>query len=388
MQNPNIQSFDYSTTSNNSYEQTDDYLKFINFQSSPFSGQENSNSLFYADEKDTNNHMKLFQKSKRIMKREQAKKRTKEKGLVNNKKENPLDESKDSEESEKTKTIKDITEENDEDLTDLSEKDKKKMQQKIRNRVSAQQSRDRKKVYIVNLEQQNSVLLSENVLLKQDLIYMKQENEQLKEENFYLKSQLNHKMGEEVNHMIAIDTALDSEASNNNYLSNEDNTTNNTSYASPFHPSNGSPKNLFKYGLALLSIISMVMIFGMNVADNKEINIYKKTEPGMPGTNLMLLEKNYDDLIELSRYPNLKYLNEYRREIMNKILVLKEKENPNVNSIVRYDKSAKFLGSNSEENNETQLVLFSENQDLPLSTLFCPSTYIYQPVKILNNFVN
>jgi len=53
------------------------------------------------------------------------------------------------------------------------------MMQKIRNRISAQESRDRRKHYIEKLEAENDVIKNENKTLK-ELV------KQLKEENFAL----------------------------------------------------------------------------------------------------------------------------------------------------------------------------------------------------------
>jgi len=61
-------------------------------------------------------------------------------------------------------------------LDDLS---RKRMMQKIRNRISAQESRDRRKNYIEKLEAENNVIKNENTTLKEHI-------KQLKEENFAL----------------------------------------------------------------------------------------------------------------------------------------------------------------------------------------------------------
>lgn len=342
----NYVSLESSFVGTDSFVANEDYLRFINFQNMCKSPSEDPLTAYPENSEMENDPLRLVQKSKRIMKREQAKKRTKEKVPI---------------------------EEKSEDLDSLSEKDKKRMQQKIRNRMSAQQSRDRKKVYMVNLEQQNSVLISENTLLKQDIMFLKQENEQLKEENFYLKSQL-HPENAETN-----ESGVESESTNPNYLYEE--TTNNSDLSSPLHT--GSPKKLFKYGLGLLSIVSLVMIFSMN-------GVTSETTPGLVSlyhekpisTDVMLLQEedpqNQEEttaVIELSQHPALKYLQNYRREIMNKILFGDEKPLEKKNSVIRMQKTkSKFL----EDKNETQLVLFQENQEYPLSTLFCPKTYIYQ----------
>lgn len=66
---------------------------------------------------------------------------------------------------------------------DLPEAERKRRQQMIRNRISAQQSRDRKKAYVAQLEEENQEVKNQNAALKHKL-------KQLYEENLYLKNQL------------------------------------------------------------------------------------------------------------------------------------------------------------------------------------------------------
>lgn len=368
---PPTTTFDQCLSSPNPYDPpSDDYLKFINFQNQSFSHADTSSYQNLSEEELS--HLKLAMKSKRIIKREQAKQRAKEK--VQLKKEVEV-----KEESERSMRREDEAEE---DCEDLSEKDKRKMQQKIRNRVSAQQSRDRKKVYIVNLEQQNAVLMTENSLLKQDVMFLKQENEHLKQENYYLKTQIPRKNTEDNENPSPLEASLESDSTNPNYLYEE--TTNNSVYSSPLYNNNGgSPKKLFKYGMALLTIISLVMVFGFGVNETEHtVNVYKTQEVG---TNLMLADGNQNaDFMKFSEHAALKYLKNYRREIMNKILVAEETNSTKKkNSLARVEneKQGKFLG----QKNETQLVLFQDNPDHPVSTLFCPKTYIFDSqVSLLN----
>jgi len=60
-------------------------------------------------------------------------------------------------------------------------KSKKKMVQMIRNRISAQNSRDRKKKYVVQLEQVKNQLFEENSSLKKDTMQLQNEINRLKE---------------------------------------------------------------------------------------------------------------------------------------------------------------------------------------------------------------
>lgn len=341
----------------------EEYFKFVNL---------NDLGTLIDPNTEVNQHQKLLEKSKRIMKRENAKKRTKAKVMMDTSKNLLLKKEENSENMEDFEG----------DFGDLSEKDKKKLQQKIRNRVSAQQSRDRKKVYIGNLEQQNADLLSENTFLKQEVHYLKQENEHLKHENSYLRSQIPNEteLGESFSDNR--ETSILNSDVVTNYLNDE--TTNHSEYSSPFHTSNGSAAgNALKYTMALLSIVCLVMVVGSgSYNEMNEVNVFKgKTV----STDLMEFSKgdfllnSEKSLIQLSNYPNLKYIQEYRTNIINKVLV--PEKLPGKNPIVSYSNEKRgFL----EEKNETQLVLFSETQDeYPLSTLFCPNTYIYEPEVII-----
>jgi len=54
----------------------------------------------------------------------------------------------------------------DKKLDDVS---RKKMMQKIRNRISAQESRDRRKIYIESIEMDNNELRNDNVLMQETI---------------------------------------------------------------------------------------------------------------------------------------------------------------------------------------------------------------------------
>ncbi|OMJ88932.1 hypothetical protein SteCoe_9041 [Stentor coeruleus] len=100
---------------------------------------------------------------KRVIKREHAKRRVQE--------------------SENLKSNKDAQEKIIDENSDLTEGEKKKIKQIIRNRISAQQSRDKKKAYIKEIE-------AENQELKQQTSNLKYKIQQLHRENQYLKNQL------------------------------------------------------------------------------------------------------------------------------------------------------------------------------------------------------
>ncbi|CAG9315912.1 unnamed protein product [Blepharisma stoltei] len=103
------------------------------------------------------------EKSKRVVKREHAKRRAMESEAVNKLK-------------EEQKKLQEI-------CKDLPDAERKRQQQMIRNRISAQQSRDRKKQYISLIEDENSQLKKQNSCLQHKVM-------QLQAENDYLKNQL------------------------------------------------------------------------------------------------------------------------------------------------------------------------------------------------------
>lgn len=72
-------------------------------------------------------------------------------------------------------------------LDDLS---RKKLMQKIRNRVSAQESRDRKKAQFGELYEKNFILEKEKNSLKCENEHLKQENKHLKQENKRLVNEI------------------------------------------------------------------------------------------------------------------------------------------------------------------------------------------------------
>lgn len=151
---------------------------------------------FVSSQLNQSDYIKLIEKSKRIIKRENAKKRVKMNKLKVKEEEDTIkpqpikreDDSCKSEEDswnkreEEKKAIKPIeksickkTVESSE--TGPADKDMKKVIQKLRNRISAQQSRDRKKQYLENLERENQLLQEEIKALKE-----KKQSESLNQE--------------------------------------------------------------------------------------------------------------------------------------------------------------------------------------------------------------
>jgi hypothetical protein len=144
---------------------------------------------------------KLNNRSKRIQKREKAKERVKTKTTKSS---NTKASAKQKEELSTEDLLQQVDARfipegfNDPDLDD---KTRKKMIQMIRNRVSAQNSRDRKKVYLQQLEETNNQLTEETVRLEKEKVVLmnklkeaeltcqkfREENETLKRKNLCIK---------------------------------------------------------------------------------------------------------------------------------------------------------------------------------------------------------
>lgn len=99
-------------------------------------------------------------KSKRAVKREHAKRRT---------------------EQEVMKKLQEQQEELLKNSANLPEGERKRLQQMIRNRISAQQSRDRKKAYVNELEHENQTLMCEVSNLKRQVMQLEIENKTYKQ---------------------------------------------------------------------------------------------------------------------------------------------------------------------------------------------------------------
>mmetsp|Transcript_2036 Transcript_2036/g.4659 ORF Transcript_2036/g.4659 Transcript_2036/m.4659 type:complete len:389 (+) Transcript_2036:285-1451(+) len=99
-------------------------------------------------------------KSKRAIKREHAKRRTAE--------------------QEALRKLQEQQEELLKNAGNLPEHERKRLQQMIRNRISAQQSRDRKKAYVSQLERENETLQCEVSSLKRRVMLLEMENKTYK----------------------------------------------------------------------------------------------------------------------------------------------------------------------------------------------------------------
>lgn len=155
----------------------------------------------------------------------------------------------------------------------LDEKSKKKMLQMIRNRISAQNSRDRKKNLIETLENQQRVLSEENLKLKSRIRQLEDINAQLQKENQGYKKALKNQFSSS----NPIATAQQSEFHSNIFqngmftesvVDSSDTTTNRSPVlsgtSSPIIRSPNRSGGFMKYSLALAMIFAVVMFTGMN----------------------------------------------------------------------------------------------------------------------------
>jgi len=153
------------------YGQADEHgypLPYSTSKSTSFSGQ---------NIKDFPETPKIGNNSKKI-KREQAKQRTQLKQITK-----PAPSVKDSDDTESLLA---------EALSNSNgdEKSSKKMKQMIRNRISAQNSRDRKKMYVSNMEKANTVLKMQNSQLILQISELKEANKLIASEKEELKKKL------------------------------------------------------------------------------------------------------------------------------------------------------------------------------------------------------
>lgn len=197
---------------------------------------------------------KLVSRTKRILKREKAKQRIKIKQEGNL-----------SVTCANSTTASEVV-----NNPDLDDKTKKKMIQMIRNRISAQSSRDRKKVYMLQLEDAQNQLMDENsklnfekeVLLK-ELRKLEETQKKLIDENEGLKRNKGQNNG------LAYQFNKDGD-SNSDDVTEEDSEGEEfsnmfkTIVGSGFGKMTGSNKKFYKSTLALATMISVVMM--LNIA--------------------------------------------------------------------------------------------------------------------------
>lgn len=195
------------STTDFSLDSDSHYTQYINLDShiiqpiiQPFEKPLFSNLKNFVSSQLSNSHYeRLMLKSKRLLKRENAKQRSKSK--INEK--DPFlnviyPESAIKEENITVKEeISFISKENTESDTNCPpvDKERKKAIQKLRNRVSAQQSRDRKKQYLENLEKENAKLAQKVKILEEGRNTLIEENSKLKEQIYNKEEKKNINSG-------------------------------------------------------------------------------------------------------------------------------------------------------------------------------------------------
>ncbi|KRX06859.1 hypothetical protein PPERSA_11504 [Pseudocohnilembus persalinus] len=170
------------------------------------------------------------------------------------------------------------------------DKPDKGMLQKIRNRISAQNSRDRKKAYIQEIEAQNQQYLKQNTQLQQRVLQLIEQNDNTKKENLKLKKQLQDlkkKYGEPIDEDDYFkDPIINSKKSGNAYGA---------------------------IGLAIFSLISIIMMSNLNNSKNQNsLNLISKSQnkielslenelstPNFDIDNFKQLDKNDDNYEQL-----------------------------------------------------------------------------------------
>lgn len=142
----------------------------------------------------------------------------------------------------------------------VDEKTRKKMMQMIRNRVSAQTSRERKKEQFDKLEMERNVVSEENRLLKMEIERLRNDNKVLTKENTIQKGLL-----------ASLGQNYDQSLQNNNILQNgffdsTDNATLNASdspvtsgFDSPVIRRSFKPGGFMKYSLAFVAMLAVIM---------------------------------------------------------------------------------------------------------------------------------
>lgn len=168
------------STSDFSMDSDSVYTQYINLEPStaPLPMLSNIQSLV-SNQMSNSQYSKLLAKNKRLMKRENAKYRLTKKKIENVEKNEHINDF-----IVKSEEISNMNEDS-LFLSDkgncTNEKERKKAIQKLRNRVSAQQSRDRKKLYLDNLEKENTILKEKIKELENKNTMISEENKNFKE---------------------------------------------------------------------------------------------------------------------------------------------------------------------------------------------------------------
>lgn len=185
---------------------------------------------------------KVASKSRRIIKREHAKQRSATKPM-------PLALSREVTQKFSPDEVNELN---------IDDKSKKKILQMIRNRISAQNSRDRKKVYIRKLEALQKKTAAENDQLLKQARGLKQANEALRLQCEQLKQGLVMCMSETYEKHERCDQKLENENKNVGFR-NDIEAMVGSQYGTYGKQSELGPKSMTKYSLALETLLAALM---------------------------------------------------------------------------------------------------------------------------------
>ena len=158
--------------------------------------------------------------------------------------------------------------------SNVDEKSGKKLKQMIRNRISAQNSRDRKKTYINNLEKNSQYLKMQNTQLLNEIIALKEANKLLNNDKEELKKLLKKQAGFcshcgysslspnlTDDHISIPTTNMD----DTEFECERENGVNSPVFSRLL---NGSPRSFLSYMLTVATVLSLVLI--LNTSNTNE----------------------------------------------------------------------------------------------------------------------
>lgn len=176
----------------------------------------------------------------------------------------------------------------------LDEKSSKKLKQMIRNRISAQNSRDRKKQYINNLEKGNQLLKMQNNQLLHELASLKESNKLLQQETDNLKKSLQQQKDfcphcghssilspSQISSTESISIPHSDDPEIERILLSREVGATSPTFARMF---GGTSRSFFSYALTFTTILSLVLLFNVNNSmDQATISEMKQTKFYMVG---------------------------------------------------------------------------------------------------------
>lgn len=262
------------------------------------SGQSRYSGYSTLSSDDNSKHNKMLEKKKRAIKREIA----------------------------KSRKISKVESENIDSL-DIDPKEKKKVQQMLKNRISAQASRDRKKVYINSLESKNYKLETLNSQYQEKL-------RRFEEENRILKNRL-----------------AECSCSTNNMLS----------------------PSFLKFGLSIFTLVSVFLVVGIKNQENSKIFKSEGTIPSMETSSLLKLP--LPELKALGYSPNFELMSDSMKEARQYVESnLPMEIIPQTNAIVPVKGPRKAVRAGKRKEKPESV----ENLSSQLTTILCPTSYYMQ----------